>query len=278
MGPQKPLEPVHARGMIAMSETVLDPREFAVQISDMVADAVMRKLSVIGLTAENLQKLENLSEAPPLGAPGGGSEAASVADAVLNKLTAIGLTEKNINKLATLGRGTPSLAGSEGSSQQAMIPLHSHDDADSSQIPSSSFTEDLFDSPTWTKSNRQDSLSSLQMSVQGRQKHLVEGGPLLSETRQSVMPSRPAKKLHPFYTHPQRYNTPPIQFSLQRKRAMPQVITREDAMFPRSKKRTRHNEVGCKEYEDTYMGEDLGEESFEYLRADSEVQVDISIY
>ena len=88
MGPQRPPEPVHAMGTVVMSEKLMDARELAVQVSDMVADAVMSKLTAIGLTAENIKKLENLREVPPPDAMGGGSAAANVTDAVLSKLIA----------------------------------------------------------------------------------------------------------------------------------------------------------------------------------------------
>ena len=194
IGPQKPPEAMHARGTIAMSEKLLDARELAVQVSDMVTNAIMGKLAAIGLTAENIKKLENLGEAPPLNAIGGGSQEASVADTVLTKLIAIGLMEQNIKKLATLGGGTPSLAAGEGSSQAARTPLHLDDDMDN--LASSSFaTEDPFYSST-------------------------------------------------------SYDTSPMQPSRQRKRAaMPEVTTQEEEIFPRPKKRMRHNEVDFEEEE-----------------------------
>ncbi|KAI9457046.1 hypothetical protein HD554DRAFT_1832144 [Boletus coccyginus] len=143
MGPRKPPEPASVREMIPTSEKPLDARELAVQVSDMVVDAVM---STVGLTAENIKKLENLGEAPLLDAKGGGSQEVGVADAVFSKLTAIGLTEKNIKQLTISEGGAPSLATGEGLSQAARIPLHLDDDTDSLEIPSSSFTEDPFDS------------------------------------------------------------------------------------------------------------------------------------
>ena len=141
MGPQKPPGPVHAMGMTSMSEKHLDARELAAQVSDMVADKVMSQLAAIGLTTENIKKLENLD------AVGGGSQPASLADAVLSKLAAIGVTEKVFKKLATLAGGTPSLAASEGS-QAARTLLHSDDDADNLEISHSPFAENLFDSFT----------------------------------------------------------------------------------------------------------------------------------
>ena len=245
MGPQKPPGPVRARGTTATPEKLPDARELAAQVSDMVADAVMSKLAAIGLTADNIKKLENLGEAPPLDATGGSSQAASLADAVLNKPAGIGPAGKNVMTLATLGGGTPSLVAGEGS-QVARTPLHSDDDTDNLEIPSSSFNEDPFDSSTWAaKSNRQRSLSSLQIGA-GWPKYLVERGPPLSETQQSAMPSCPPKKLRPFEMFPQLKDDArsPCATSRQRKRsAMPEVITREEAMFPRPKKRARHNEV-----------------------------------
>ena len=147
MGPQKPPEPVRARGTLAVSEKLMAPKELAVQISDLVADAVMNKLATIGLTIENIKKAENLGETPPVDAAGGGSQASSLAGAVLSKLAAIGLTEKNIKKLATLGGGTPLLASAEGS-QVARSPLRLDDVADNSIMPSSFFTEGSFDTST----------------------------------------------------------------------------------------------------------------------------------
>lgn len=280
MGPPKLPEPLHARGTIAMSEQLLDVRELAVQVSDMVADKVMSKLSAIGLTAENIKKLESLGEAPPLDAIGGCSRIASLADAALSKLTAVGLTEENTKKLATLRGGTSTPVAGDGS-QAAGTLLHLDDDADNLEIPSSSFTEDPFDSSTWaSKNSRQGSLSSLQMSA-GRPKPLVERRPLLSETRQSAISSHPPMKLHAFETLPQS----PMQFSMQRKRAAtPEVTTQKEVMFPRPKKRTRHDDVDCEKDElliendlDTHMRESLGEEWSECLRADMEIQVDIRL-
>jgi hypothetical protein len=260
MGPQKPPEPVSARGTMAMPEKLLDTRELAAQVSEMVADTIMSKLTAIGLTAENIKKLENLGEAPPLDAVGGASQAASLADAVLSKLRAIGLTEKNIKNLATLGGGTPSLVAGEDS-QGVWIPCYSDNDTDNVVIPSSSITEDPFDSSTWaTKSGRQGSLSGLQMGV-GWPKHLVEGGLPLTETQQSAVPLRPPKDLHPFETFPQLEDDArsPYDTSRQRKRAaMPEVITQDEAMLRRSKKRTRHNEIDC-EKDEFLMENDEGQ-------------------
>lgn len=61
---------------------------------------------------------------------------------------------------------------------------------------------------------------------------------------------------------------------------MPEDITRAEVMFPQPKKRTRRSEVDCeKEFlmendKDTRVGESLGEERSECLRAGGEVQVD----
>ena len=248
MGPQKPPEPVHGRETIAMPGKLLDARELAAQVSEMVDDAVMSKLAAIGLTAENIKKLENMGEAAPLDAVGGGSQAASLTDAVLSRLTSIGLTEKNIKKLATLRGGTPSLTAGEGW-QAAGTPLHSDNDTEHLEIPSSSFTEDPFDSSTWaTERKRHGSLSSLQMSA-GRLKHLVGEGAPLSEMQPSAVPSRPPKKLHPFETLPEFYDSPMPVSRQQMKAAMPEVITWEEVTFPRPKKRTRCNEVVCEKDE-----------------------------
>ncbi|KAF8554966.1 hypothetical protein OG21DRAFT_1484238 [Imleria badia] len=224
MGTQKPA---------CVPEKALDTRELAAQVSDVVADAVIRKLATIGLTAENIKKLENLGEMTPIDA-GGVSEVGNLADAILRNLPAIGPVEKNI-KLAT-GGGTPSLAAGEGS-HAAMTPVHSDHNSDASEIPSSSFNEDPFVPSTWaTESNRQGALSSLQMS--GDQlRHLPERGPLVGEMQQFGTTSGPPKKLHPFETIPQFY------YSRQRKRAVPQEA------IPLVKKRARHNEVDCEKDE-----------------------------
>ncbi|KAF8131379.1 hypothetical protein EV363DRAFT_1329892 [Boletus edulis] len=60
MGPQKPPEPVRTRGAIPLAQKPLDTRELAVQVSDMVADAIMSKLAAIGLTSDNIRKLTAL--------------------------------------------------------------------------------------------------------------------------------------------------------------------------------------------------------------------------
>lgn len=64
MGPQKPPEPVRTKGTIALTQKPLDARELAVQVSDMVADTVMSKLAVIGLTPDNISKLAALGRGP----------------------------------------------------------------------------------------------------------------------------------------------------------------------------------------------------------------------
>ena len=153
MGPQKPPEPVRVRGMLTMPKKLLDARELAAQVSEMVADAVMSKLSTIGLTVANIKKLENLGEATPLDVVGGSSQAA------------IGLMERNVKNLVTLRGGTPSLAAGEGL-LAARTPLHLDNDMDNSDISSSSFTENPLDSSTCaTERKRQGSLSSLQMNA-----------------------------------------------------------------------------------------------------------------
>ncbi|KAF8422579.1 hypothetical protein L210DRAFT_2166330 [Boletus edulis BED1] len=50
-------------------EEVLDAKELTAQVSEVVADAVMKKLAEIGLTAENLKKLEILAEMVPIDTP-----------------------------------------------------------------------------------------------------------------------------------------------------------------------------------------------------------------
>lgn len=232
MGPQKPRELVRVGGTMAASEKPLNSREFAAQVSDMVADAVMDKLEALGLTAENMKKLENLGEGVPLyglGGPGG-PEAASVSDAVLNKLTAFGLTEKNIKKLAILAGGMPLVVAGEGSSQATRAPLNLDDDTDGLDIPSSSFceSEDPFDSSTWdTKSNWQGSRE------------------LINEMQQPVIlpASSLPEKPHPFFTSPQHCDTAPVQFSQRKRATRPGVITWEEAVLPRPKKKKRHNRV-----------------------------------
>lgn len=145
MGPQKPPEPVYARGM---SEKVMVPAELALQISGVVADAVMNKLATIGLTAENIKKLENLGQMPPVDAAGGGLQASHLTDRVSSKLAAVSVREKNIKKLATSGGGT----SAEGL-QVARSPLHLDDVADTSVLPSSFFTENSFDTSESTSNN-----------------------------------------------------------------------------------------------------------------------------
>lgn len=118
MGPQKPPEPAHARG----AAVALDARELAAQVSDMVADAVMSKLAAAGLTAENIKKLRNLGEAPPLGAAGGGSQEAGGADAPPSEPASV------------RGETPPPTAG-EGSPQAARRPILLDKDRGSLETP-----------------------------------------------------------------------------------------------------------------------------------------------
>ena len=155
-------KPVWSKGAVAVPEKALDVTELSARASDMVADAVIRKLTAIGLTAENIKKLENLGEMTPINAPGRVSEATSLADAILCNLPATVPVETNI-RFATRG-GTPSIAAGEGS-HASMTPVHSDHNSDASEIPSSSFNEDPFVPSTWvTKSNQQGTLSSFQMN------------------------------------------------------------------------------------------------------------------
>ena len=146
MGPHKPREPMGAKGMVPMSEKLVDARELAAQISGMVADAVMSKLAAIGLTTENIKKLENLGKVAPLDAQDGASQPASFADMAISKLAAIGLAEQNTKKLVTGGGGTPTLTVGEGSQATTHTPIYSDDDAGNMEIPATLFTEDPFDS------------------------------------------------------------------------------------------------------------------------------------
>lgn len=140
-GPPKPSEPVRARESVSTPEKVLDPREFAAQVSDAVAEVVMSKLAASGLTAENIKKLATLCEAVSLD-PTEGSEASSLVDAVSSKHPALGPT-----------------GGAKGS-QVVRTPLHSDD----SVLPPSSFSEDPYDSSTWaTESNRRSSPHPFEM-------------------------------------------------------------------------------------------------------------------
>lgn len=132
MGPRN----APASGTIPSSEKVLD-KELATQISEIVANVVMNKLAAIGLTAENVKKLENLGEAPPVGDAVAGPQETSLADAVSSRLTAIGLTEENVKKLATLAGGAPYHAAG-GGSQAARTPGPLHSDDDSLDVPSPS--------------------------------------------------------------------------------------------------------------------------------------------
>ncbi|KAG6369213.1 hypothetical protein JVT61DRAFT_15612 [Boletus reticuloceps] len=174
----------------------------------------------------------------PFDAPGSDSEAGRpLAD--IRKLPAISLVRKNVNKLAIRQGEAPSLASGDGS-QVARTPVQLYDSLDTSEIPSSSpFTDDPFDSSTWTtESNQQGSLSSLQTS-ENHLECLTERRPLLGEMQQFGMPSGLPMKMHPFDTLPQ-FHSSPLQSSRQRKRAMP-----EEEISP-LKKRARHNEVDCK--------------------------------
>ena len=275
---QKPPRPICSRGTVAVSEKLLDTKELTAQISAMVAETVVNKLTAIGLTAENIRKLEYLAAAPPFGSVGGGSRVTSLADAVIGQLTAIGLTEENVKKLAALGGGTP-LALGEGS-QAAWQPLHS-DDTEDLAFPSSSFTEDPFDSSTWaTERNRsRGSLRSSRMST-GRLECPAEG-PLLSESSQSAKSSHPPQaKLHPFNTLPGLYDSP-IQISRRRKRdAVSEVITPREELCPRPKKMRRQDEVDYATDQfstdtdmDTHLRGSGSEKLSQRWRADGESQV-----
>ena len=262
-------------GTVAVSEKLLDTRELAAQVSDMVAETVVNKLTAIGLTAENIKKLEYLGAAPPLDAVGGSSQGATLADTVRGQLTAIGLTEENVKKLASLGGGTPSLALGEGS-QVARGPLHS-DDTDNLAFPSSSVVEDPFDSSTWaTERNRpRGSLPSSRMST-SQLKRLSEG-PLLCESSQSVKLSHsPETKFHLFGTLARPHDSP-IQFSTRRKRA---VITQREELCPRTKKGRWQDEVdnatdqfSTESDTHTHLRGSVSEENNRRWRADEESQV-----
>lgn len=108
---EDPHAPVHARGSVAVPGKLLDAREFAEQVFDIAADVVLSKLAVIGLTVENIKKLENLGRVPPL--VEGGSQAANIADAVMRKLVGVGLTQENIKKLVNLGEPLAASGGSQ---------------------------------------------------------------------------------------------------------------------------------------------------------------------
>lgn len=261
-------KPACAAGAVAVPEKALDAREFTAQVSDVVADAVIRKLTAIGLTVENIKKLENLGEMTPIDASCGVSDTGSFADTILRNPPAIGPARKNV-KPVTGGGETPSLVAGEGS-HAARTTFHSDDNSDASEMLSSSFTEDPFDPSTWaTDCIQQASLSSSQMS--GDQlRHLAESGALVGEMQQFGTTSGPPKELHPFGTMPQSY------YSGQRKRAIPQET------IPRLEKRARRNEVGCGK--DEFLAEidkvtrarqNQGEERYEYLRDGREIQVDI---
>lgn len=274
MGSRKPHEHACTRGTNPAPDQLPDAKELAAQVSGTVVDAVMSKLVAVGLTAENIKKLQSLRETP-LGAVGGGSEAASVADAVASRLAAIGLTEENIKKLAALEGGVPSHAAA-GLSQVTRAPLHLDGDSDSCGAPSPTPAEDPFDSFAWaTESEWQSPPSSAQASL-GRPKRPAEGGPPRSEAQQPATPPRPSKKLHPFYTRPQGYSTPPFQFSRQQKRAAaPENAAQhwQEATLPQPKKRTRRDGAGHEEEEGDHAGVCLGEEWQGCLGADSEIWV-----
>lgn len=60
LGPQKPPELVRTRETMTLSQKLLDARELAAQVSDIVADAIMNKLAAVGLTSDNIGKLATL--------------------------------------------------------------------------------------------------------------------------------------------------------------------------------------------------------------------------
>ena len=200
MGPQDPPEPVQARGTIARSGKLLDAKELAGQISDMVVAGVIGKLAAAGLTPENIKKLQNLGAVPPIDA----GQTAGLGDRILTKSPAAGHAEKNIMKLSTSGGGAPPFGSGEGS-QSVRSPLRLGSGPDDSEMA----------------------------PLSGDQ------GPF---TCSGFNPTSPA------------------QFSSQRKRAtLPEVIiSQEERIPPRAKKRARHNEVGC-EKDDVLMVNNEGQ-------------------
>ncbi|KAF8425427.1 hypothetical protein L210DRAFT_177277 [Boletus edulis BED1] len=121
-------------------------------------------------------------------------------------------------------RGTPFFAGS-GGSQPETAAFYSDANSDNSDVPYSSFTEDLDNSSTWaTESKRQSSSSSFPRRDE----------PLPSKIHQAATPSS-SEKLHLFETLPQFY-TSTFPSSNQRKRVTTEGLTRVT-------KRGRHGEV-----------------------------------
>lgn len=259
IGPQKPPEPVHVTGMTTVSEKLLDVRELATKISDMVADTVMNKLAAIGLTTENIKKLENLGKAPSLDIASGGSRTASAADAISSKLTA-----KNIENHATIAEGVLSLPAS--ANVQEDRTLH-HPDDDADEIPQS---EDLYGD-----SACQGSVSGLQ-SV-GRPKHRER--PLLTDTQRLAAPFRPPKKLpSPLKTFQQpekarSYGLLPMQSSGQRKRSAESEATTREVMDAPPKNRPRYK-VNCEN--DKPSMENTGTDTRESVSV--KIQVDIPLH
>ena len=108
----------------------------------------MSKLAASGLTSENIKKLATLCEAASLQATEG-SQASNFVEAVSSKRPALGpvTVGENVEK--------PVVIESTKGSQVVRAPHHSDD---SLVLPSSSFSEDPFDSSTWTvESNWQGS-------------------------------------------------------------------------------------------------------------------------
>lgn len=82
-----------------MYKKSLDTRKLTAQVSDMIADKVLNKLTAIGLTTENIRKLKQLEAAPPLDTVSRDLQAASLADTIIGQLAAISLIEENVKKL-----------------------------------------------------------------------------------------------------------------------------------------------------------------------------------
>lgn len=205
---------------VCAREEVLDAKELIAQASEVVADAVMKRLAGIGLTAENLKKLEILAETVPTGTP-----------------AAVSPGGRNGKKFSAERGGTQFVAG-DGGSQPEATAVHSDADSDSSEIPYSSFSfsEDPYDSSTWaTERNRESSASRFPIR-EDPLKQIGPREPLPGKIQQAATPSG-SEKLHPFQTLPQFYISPLQSFS-QRKRAALEVEP-----IPRVQKRGRHEAV-----------------------------------
>ncbi|KAG9311002.1 hypothetical protein JVU11DRAFT_8890 [Chiua virens] len=139
-----------------MPKKLLDAREFVAQIFNIAANVVLSKLATIGLTVENIKKLENLGKI--LSLVEGGLQVANIIDAVMHKLAGVSLMEECIKKLVNLEQ--PVAAGED--LQAARMFLHMVHDSDNLEYLSSESSSLSASKPTqWSSVSSLWNLPSL---------------------------------------------------------------------------------------------------------------------